>query len=56
MLGAPTRTMEDLEDTTRDVDGIDTSQPTRLMLVEYGFSKAQDDGSKYEREASKQWR
>ena len=54
--GAPTRTMEGLENTTRDALGNDTNHSTRLLSVEYGFSKAQDDDSKYEREASKQWR
>jgi len=46
--------MEDLENTTRDAVGIDTNHPTRLLSLEYGFSKAQDDDSNYEREASKQ--
>ncbi|KAG2557308.1 hypothetical protein PVAP13_8NG186803 [Panicum virgatum] len=48
--------MEGLENTTRDALGNDTNHSTRLLSVEYGFSKAQDDDSKYEREASKQWR
>jgi len=52
--GSPTTTMEDLENTTRDAVGIDTNHPTRLLSLEYGFSKAQDDDSNYEREASKQ--
>ena len=35
----------------RDAIGIDTSHPTRLLSVEYEFSKARDDDRKYEREA-----
>jgi len=54
--GSSTTTMEDLENMTRDAVGIDTNHPTRLLSLEYGFSKAQDDDSNYEREASKQWR
>ena len=54
--GSLTTTMEDLENMTRDAVGIDTNHPTRLLSLEYGFSKAQDDDSNYEREASKQWR
>ncbi|XP_039776656.1 disease resistance protein RGA2-like isoform X4 [Panicum virgatum] len=53
--GSPTTTMEDLENMTRDAVGIDTNHPTRLLSLEYGFSKAQEDDSNYEREASKQW-
>ena len=54
--GAPMRTMEDLENTTRDAIDIDMSHPTRLLSRDPGSSKENYDASKYEREASKQQR
>jgi len=54
--GAPTRKMENLENTTRDAIDIDTGHPTQLLSRESGSSKENYDESKYEREASKQQR
>ena len=54
--GAPMRTMEDLENTTRDAVGTDTNHPSRLRSRESGLSKEKYDDSKYECEASKQQR